>query len=222
MRIHYKKLAVFLFLFPFLLMKAQTPKYIVRSNIYVGLDAGIALLDLSRNNLSQHSNPFSLGFYGGFMPCKWLRTGISLKGWLLEPYGDFYDDPSKGISISNTYAQFQIFPFKNYDLYMNLAGGISNYINRHPGEYYAKGIGFLAGLGYEKRLIGNIGISLMVNYGYGKFNDLNYTGISIKNQHYNITEFLFGFSYHFIPKKKTKYKKEKLRKLDDDLAFHLL
>ena len=219
MRIPIKKFVVILFLLPYVTLSAQPSNALVRSKFYAGMDAGIAFLDLSRNNHSHHSNPFSLGFYGGIMPFKWLRTGINISGWLLESYGDFYDDPSKGISISNTYAQIQVFPFKKFDLYVSIAGGLSNYINMHPGEYNASGTGILAGLGYERRMLGNIGISLMANYGSGRFNDLIYTGISIKNQHYNITEFLLGFTYHFIPKKHLQYKKEKLRRLDDDLAI---
>ncbi len=181
----------------------------------MGMDAGVGLLNLSMNDQSQHRNPFALDFYGGIMPLRWLRTGISIGGWLLEPYGDYETDPSKGISIENIYAQIQVFPFDSFDLFLNFAGGFSNYINMHPGAYNAQGTGLLAGLGYERRLLGKMGISLMVNYGIGSFNDLKYTGISMKNQHYEITEFLIGLTWHFTPKKNLQIKKEKLRSLEE-------
>lgn len=187
--------------------------YIVRSKFYAGMDAGVGMLNLSRNDLpSQRSNPFALGFYGGYMPLKWLRTGIILGGWLLEPYNN--NDPSKGLSLENIYAQIQALPFKKCDIYLSFAGGFSNYINMHPDEYRANGSGILAGLGYEKGLAWNIGISLMINYGFGSFNDVIYPGISVKNQHYDVTEFLIGITYHIIPKKQL-YRKEKLRHLDE-------
>lgn len=216
MRFSGKKLAVILFLLSYFTLTAQAQSNVVRSKFYAGMDAGIGLLNLARNDLpSQRSNTFALGFYGGFMPFKWLRTGININGWLLESYGDFYRDPEKGISISNTYLQIQAFPFKSFDLYLNFEGGFSNYINMHPNEYHAKGTGLLTGLGYERRLAGNVGISLMINHGSGQFNDVNYPGISVKNQHYNITEFLIGITYHFIPKKHLQFKKEKLRSLEE-------
>jgi hypothetical protein len=203
-----------LFLLPCFTLTAQTSNDIVRSKFYVGMDAGVGLLNLSQNGESQLSNPFSLGFYGGFMPFNWLRTGISIGGWLLEPYGNFYDDPAKGISISNTFLQIQAFPFKKFDLFLNFAGGISNYINHHPDEYNSKGTGILAGIGFERRLLGNLGISLLVNYGSGSFNDVIYSGVSVKNQKYKVTEFLIGFTYHIIPKKNLKSKTEKLDSLE--------
>jgi hypothetical protein len=215
MRYTVKLLAVALLIqiFSHFLITARAQSYVVRSKFYAGLDAGVGLLNLSRNDLPpQQSSTFALGFYGGFMPFKWLRTGINLSGWLLEPYGDFYD-PSKGISISNAYLQLQAFPFKKFDLFLNFAGGISEYINNHPGEYDANGSGFLTGIGYERSVTRNFGISLMINYGFGQFNDVNYPGVSVKNQHYDATEFLIGFTYHIIPKKQL-YKKEKLRRLE--------
>ena len=100
-------------------------------------------------------------------------------------------------------------------MFLNFSGGFSNYINHHPEEFNAKGSGIITGLEYERILTGNFGISLMVNYGFGQFKNVNYPGISVKNQHYSITEFLIGITYHFIPGKRLPIKKEKLRHLDE-------
>ncbi len=215
MKVSCNKLAVMLFLLPSFTLTAQPSNYITRSKFYVGMNAGAGLLNLSMNTQSQQKYPFALDFYGGIMPFRWLRTGISIGGWLIEPYGDYEDNPWKGISIENIYAQIQVFPFDSFDLFLNFAGGFSNYLNMHPGAYNAQGTGFLSGLGYERRLFGKMGISLMINYGFGSFNDLNYTGISVNNQHYGITEFIIGFTWHFMPKKKLQIKKEKMRSLEE-------
>jgi hypothetical protein len=208
--------ALFIQILSHFLITVKAQNYVVRSKFYAGMDAGIGLLNLARNDLtSQRSNTFALGFYGGYMPFKWLRTGINISGWLIESYGNFYDDPSKGISISNTYLQVQAFPFNKFDFFINFAGGISGYINHHMDEYNAKGSGIITGVGYERKLAGNVGISLMINYGFGQFNDVNYPGISVKNQHYDVTEFLIGFTYHFVPKNHLPYQKEKIRSLEE-------
>jgi hypothetical protein len=69
---------------PFLIT-ARVQSYVVRSKFYAGIDGGIGLINLARNDLpSQRSSKFALDFYGGFMPFKWIRKGISLKGWLMS------------------------------------------------------------------------------------------------------------------------------------------
>lgn len=168
-----------------------------KRKFYVGMDGGLGLLKLSRNGIaSERSSCFSLGFNGGYIPFNWLRTGISLNGYLIESYGDFYGNPEKGISISNFYGQVGIFPFKKTNLFINISGGFSNYINMHPDEYYAHGMGAKLGLGYEKNLFKRVEVSFVINYGFGRFKDVENVVASVKNQHYNITEFLIGFTYH--------------------------
>jgi hypothetical protein len=164
---------------------------------YVGMDMGLGLLNLSRNNLPLKQNScFALGFNAGIIPFKWLRTGINLNGWTIESYGRFEDDPSKGISISNFYGQIQLFPFRKTALYANISGGFSNYINMHPGEFHAKGSGALLGIGYETRLFKRVAISLKIDYGFGGFKNVNNAVATVKNQQYNVTEFLIGITYH--------------------------
>lgn len=169
----------------------------VMKKFYVGMDSGVGFLRLSRNNLAADRNTcFSLGFNAGVIPLSWLRTGINLNGYLIESYGDFYDDPSKGISISNFYGQVEIFPFKNIGLYTTIAGGFSKYINMHPDEFNANGTGAFVGLGYEKKLIGRFSVTLMLHHGIGRFKDVKNVVASVNNQHYAITEFLIGINYH--------------------------
>jgi len=167
----------------------------VRKKFYVGMDTGIGLLKLSRNDLSTRNTCFALGFNAGVIPFEWLRTGINLNGWLLESYGNFYVDPAKGKSISNFFGEIEVFPFKKADLFVKLSGGFSKYISMHIDEFDAKGLGARFGVGYERRLYRKINVSLMMNYGFGRFNDVKNVIASIDNQHYRITEFVIGFVY---------------------------
>lgn len=169
----------------------------IRKKIYVGMDTGIGFLKLSRNDLSpEHHSCFALGFNAGFIPFRWLRTGINLNGWLIESYGNFYVDPSKGVSISNFFGEIEAFPFKKADLFVKLSGGFSKYISMHSDEFDAKGGGARIGLGYERRLYRRVSISLMMNHGFGRFKDVENVVASVKNQHYKVTEFVIGFTYH--------------------------
>lgn len=166
-----------------------------RKKFYVGMELGIGLLTLSRNNLSaDQSSRFAMGFYGGYSPFSGLRIGLNFSGWLIEPGSTI--DPTEGISIGNTYGQIELSPFKKLNhLFLNLEGGISNYRNNHLDGYTARGTGTKFGLGYEYDAAKHLGLSLTVNYCTGHFDDVLYPPPTI-NQHYNAVEVLLGITYH--------------------------
>jgi hypothetical protein len=62
------------------------------------------------------------------------------------------------------------------------------------GEYNAKGEGAKAGVGYEYGISRKFGLSMTVNYGFGRFDDVKYPGISVVNQHYDVVEILVGIT----------------------------
>jgi len=66
----------------------------------------------------------------------------------------------------------------------------------HMDEFDAKGGGARIGVGYERRLYRRMSVSLMMNYGFGRFKDVENTAASIKNQQYEVTEFLIGITYN--------------------------
>jgi hypothetical protein len=168
-----------------------------RKLFYIGFDMGTGLLKLSRNdNSSDRTARFGLALYGGITPVRWLRAGILVNGWTIESYGNFYENPDKGISISNTYGQIQLYPFKKYAFYINGAAGRTKYINMHPYEYNTTGFGYLTGLGYEYKLANRVYISLTCNYGAGSFDDVVYPPTVVRNQHYNVWEIMLGIRYH--------------------------
>jgi hypothetical protein len=162
------------------------------------MEMGAGLLALSRNNLpADQTARFAMGFYGGYSPVRWLRAGINLNGWLIESFGNFYDDPAKGISVSNSNLQVALFPFKRVNIFTQWQGGISNYTNHHPNEYNTDGTAMKLGLGYEHDVAKHVGISLQLNFGWGRFKDVNYPpDISVTDQHYQATELLLGITYH--------------------------
>ena len=172
-----------------------------KNRFYVGMDLGAGFVKLSQNNLEDNRTArFSMAFYGGYKLFPWLRAGINLSGWLFEPYGYAFVytyDPAQGISISNTFLQLEVFPFKRFNLYLNLAGGYSKYINNHPDANNARGFGALAGLGYEKDIFRRLGLSVKINYAFGKFDDMVIASTtSLTNQHYDVLECSIGIAYH--------------------------
>jgi hypothetical protein len=121
--------------------------------------------------------------------------GISLNGYLIESFGDFYKSPERGISISNFHGVMQLFPIKNSGLFANLQGGRSVYTNHHPGNYNAAGLSGKTGMGYELKIGHRSCVSIVMNYGFGRFRDLHYPGVDITGQHFSVFEISAGFVY---------------------------
>lgn len=171
---------------------------ILRKKFYVGMEMGAArLLFLQNNQEGSRSSNFVLGFYGGYTPTEMLRMGINVNGYLLEPYGNFYDDPQKGISISNVQAQVQLFPLQAVPVFANAQGGWSTYTNHNSDAFNSKGYAGKIGLGYEQAISKRLSLQLLLNYSSGRFRDVNYPSIpvSVINQHYNAFELLVGLTY---------------------------
>lgn len=165
---------------------------------YAGLEMGAGGLELSRNQLNEgRTGRFALGLYGGYRPFRWLRAGINLNGWLIEPYNQlfFFYFEEEGISISNIYGQFQVFPMGEKPFFLNFQGGSSKYVNLNPDAQSSPGMGGKFGLGYEYPLGKSFGLSLTVNWGFGKFRDATVQNVSITNQRYDVFELLLGFTF---------------------------
>jgi hypothetical protein len=165
---------------------------------YAGLEMGAGWLDLTSNQLNEgRTARFALGLYGGYKPNRWLRIGINLNGWLIQPYNQFYFFyfGDEGISISNIYGQIQAFPIKKLPFFLNFQGGSSKYVNLNPDGHNAKGMGGKLGIGYDFPTFENLGFSLNANWGFGSFGDFKSQNISITDQKYNVFEILLGFSF---------------------------
>lgn len=179
------------------------PEKVKRKKFFVGMETGVGSLNLSKNNLIEPPTArFALGFNGGYIPFERLRIGINLGGWLIEPYSGVYINPvfvnfrgEKGESIYNSQIFAEVFPIKGMGLFLNLQGGFSKYINNRPDGYKSKGSGAKAGLGYEYVLGKNLGLSLVINYGFGRFRDVTFPGISVLNQRYDVVEIMVRIKY---------------------------
>jgi len=162
---------------------------------YTGLEMGTGWLHLSKNDVpANRTARYSLGFYGGYTPFRWLRVGINASGWLIEPFV-YLRNSTEGVSVSNTNLQVVVFPCQKVNLFLNIQGGIATYTSKHFGEYNARGECAKAGVGYEYGISGNFGLSMTVNYGFGRLNDVKSPGISVVNQHYDVVEILIGVTY---------------------------
>ncbi len=172
-----------------------------RNRWYVGMDMGAGWMRLIQNDIPSERVPrFSMGFYCGYKVTSWLRAGMNLNGWLIESFGypgNYNYNPAKGVSVSNIFAQVMIFPFPRCNLYIDLAGGHSEYINYHPDSYNASGMGGWVAVGYEKDLLRRLGCLIKVYYARGQFDDVNIPNVAtVTNQHYDVVGLTLGFTYH--------------------------
>lgn len=159
------------------------------------MDMGAGWLMFTQNNKPEdYTARYALALYGGYQPFRWLRIGINVNGWLIEPFGSFYDNPEKGISISNTNAEIMVLPLKQ-NFFFLLQGGHTTYTNHHPGSYNASGTNLKVGLGYEFSLANHWALPVSFRYGEGKFKDIHYTGIDVVNQHFNVFECVVGITF---------------------------
>lgn len=90
-----------------------------KRGFYVGFETGVGWLQITSDNLDESRKArFVIGLNGGYSPFYALRAGIKIDGYSIE-VGD-YSNPAKGIGISNTSFQVQVFPFKSVSFFTNI------------------------------------------------------------------------------------------------------
>lgn len=199
-----KKIALFILLFCIWQLTAtnsysqtNTPentKDSFKRGFYGGVEMGAGWLELSQNNQTEGREArFIFGLYAGYRPFRALKAGIKIDGYLIEAYDN--SNPAEGISISNTHFHAQVFPFKKIALFANLQGGWSKYINQNFGKHDAKGSSQKIGLGYEYTLAEHLRLSLLGNYGFGKFKDVNDVMITVHDQHFDSWDITLCITY---------------------------
>jgi len=166
-----------------------------KKGFYVGAEMGVGWLQLSSDiQDGSRDGRFIMGFYGGYRPLYLFRAGIKIDGYLIEA-GD-NSHPEKGIGISNTSFQIQVFPFKTIALFSNFQYGWSTYENMHIHGHNANGTSQKIGLGYEYDLNRHFALSAITNYGFGKFNDVNDVLVSVHDQKYDSWDVTLCLTYH--------------------------
>lgn len=158
------------------------------NGLFLKITSGDAALHFRENNAKTQKNCFVLGFSGGYIPSRWMRVGLDMYGYLLEPYGNFNTSPEKGESISCYALLMQFYPLASQKFFIGLESGFSKYTNMHPNAYSSKGYSLKAGLGYLFNLLGKTEIGLEVYYGQGNFGNVVYPGIRFTDRHFNTLE----------------------------------
>ena len=201
----YSNKYVFVFCSMFLLMTASlfaqsgapdNNSNTFKKGFYVGIEMGAGWLQLESSNQDEsREGKFIMGFYGGYRFFYELRAGVKIDGYLIE--ASDYSNPAKGIGISNTSFQVQVFPLKTVPLFVNFQYGWSRYSNNHPLDGYdTNGTSQKIGLGYEYNLNKHFDVSLITNYGFGKFDDVNNISETILDQNYNSWDITLCLTYH--------------------------
>jgi hypothetical protein len=144
--------------------------------LYGSMNLGIGIVsgNITGEEINTSAN-FAMHFNIGFFICRSMQAGITLNGWLFEPYGPFLFTYYEGESISSWMFHLQFYPLKNSRLFFKGAYGISEYINLTPEKDQGKGDAFMVALGYEKKLGKDMilaGIQLSYSIGKLKYTDL--------------------------------------------------
>lgn len=167
-----------------------------RKWFYIGTEWGAGYLKYSRGNDSSHvGTKVAMDLHAGIRPAPFLKTGILANGWTIESYGSFNTNPDKGISVSNIYGYLAVRPFSHIPVWLQGMAGRTKYVNMHPGEYFARGFGYLFGANWEQPLDKKkrVFLSSSCNYGAGKLKELDVFPNEIKRTHrYTVVELKTG------------------------------
>jgi hypothetical protein len=168
---------------------------------YIGTEWGAGYLNYSRGNDSSYvGTKVAMDLHAGIRPAPFLKTGILVNGWTIESYGSFNTNPDKGISVSNIYGYAAVKPFSQIPVWLQGMAGRTKYVNMHPGEYFARGFGYLFGANWEQPLDKKkrAFLSSSCNYGGGKLKELSVSSADIQRTHrYSVVELKVGIRATF-------------------------
>jgi len=133
---------------------------------------------------------FAMGFAGGHSLGSHARIGLELNGWLMEPSS--LNDPTRGISVSNTTAVVDVFPIRKLPLFLRGGTGAGVYQNNHPDADGGKGWCWTAGAGYELGLRKHFRLVPMVAYSSGALGDAQSVPAVQSGRRYSVVEFKIG------------------------------
>ena len=172
-RLVYTVLIAILFLAP----GASAEEYHLRGGFWVGLDAGAGWVEQSFDEKNEDDIYFFLGFKGGYTINPHFLVGLELSGWLLET-GEAGDlDSGKG--ISQVFLITQLYPSKEYGLFMKAGGGyVSNWSDRSGEPNRKEGWGLTVGGGYDFVLYEAVAVSPFATYSYGETGNWDYQAIT--------------------------------------------
>jgi len=101
----------------------------------MNLGIGVVKGNIHNEEINTDSH-FALHFNVGYFIFKSVQAGITLNGWLFEPFGEI-PFASKGEGISNGMVHIQYYPIRNKRFYFKSAYGLSEYTNLRPEENFS-------------------------------------------------------------------------------------
>ena len=163
---------------------------------WAGGEIGEGQLSLSSDQIHRDRTPtFALGFFGGHRLGGQARVGLELNGWLLQASN--LNNPTVGESVSNVLGVIDVFPTRKIPLFIRGGGGLAMYQNNRPGETGGTGWSWTGGAGYEVRFSERLGLAPIVEYAYGRFDDVRNPITVETGRHYSVVEFKVAAIWHF-------------------------
>ena len=133
----------------------------------MNLGLGIVKGNIRSEDASTTSH-FAMHVNVGVFICKSLQAGITLNGWLYEPFGTI-PFAYRGESISNGMLYLQVYPVKKNRFFIKGAYGTSEYTNLRPVGLHGAGDCFMGAFGYEKEIgKGKFISGIQISYSSGK------------------------------------------------------
>jgi len=123
------------------------------------------------------------------------RVGLEINGWLLQGFN--LNDPTVGESVSNVLGVIDVFPIRKIPLFIRGGGGLAMYQNNRPEESGGTGHSWAGGAGYEIRFTKRLGLAPMMEYAYGRFDDVRNPITVETGRHYSVVEFRVAAIWHF-------------------------
>ena len=163
---------------------------------WVGGEIGEGQLSLSSDQIQRDRTPtFALGFFGGHTLGGQARVGLEVNGWLLQASN--LNDPTVGEGVSNVLGVVDVFPKRRIPLFLRGGGGLAMYQNNRPAESGGTGWSWTGGAGYEVRFSERLGLAPIVEYAYGRFDDVRNPITVETGRHYSVVEFKVAAIWHF-------------------------
>jgi alpha-glucosidase (family GH31 glycosyl hydrolase) len=118
-----------------------------------------------------------------------------MNGWLLQASN--LNDPTVGESVSNVLGVIDVFPTRKIPLFIRGGGGLAMYQNNRPGESGGTGWSWTGAAGYEVHLSERLVLAPIVEYAYGRFDDVRNPITVETGRHYSVVEFKVAVICHF-------------------------
>ena len=165
-----------------------------QTGFWVAGDMGYGSATIRTDASSHSSGGLSMGLEGGYAFNSTFAVGLRLSGCSLEASN--LNDPTKGESLSLFSAMVRVFPVTGQGFFLRGGAGSLRYTNNHPMEFDGNGIGLFLGAGYEFPVSNHLRLAPVVDYTWGKLDDVNNALATIHDRRSKFIS--FGVSLKFM------------------------